>query len=288
MTTYGISEGRYINAGKNLRLHYVECGTGVPVIFIHGSGPGASGKSNFAANMLSFAAAGFRAIAPDLFGYGFSSKPTDRNYNLAFQISGLKALVDGLGLSSVVLVGNSLGGAVAMHFTMEYPDLVSRLVLLAPGGLASKARYLRMPGIRSMLWAQLGPGGPNAAKLRKVFNRQLYDPSGISDALIEERLAVARTQPRQVYKTLKIDNLVPRLHEIGCPTLAFWGSHDQFCPIETAQHLVREIPDCRVIMISRCGHWAQVEHPDLFNRECQRFLKEGSMLQQPRLVEAVS
>lgn len=288
MTTIAISEGRYVDAGNNLRLHYVECGKGAPVIFLHGSGPGASGKSNFAENMRSFAAAGFRAIAIDLFGFGYSSKPTDRVYDLTFQISGVKALVDKLGLSKVDLVGNSMGGAVAMGFTLEYPDLVSRLVLLAPGGLGSKMTYLRMPGIRSMMWAQLGPGGPNAAKLRKVFNRQLYDTSGISDALIKERLAVARTQPRQVYKTLRIDNLVPRLHEIRCPTLVFWGSHDQFCPIETAQLLVRAIADCKAILVSRCGHWVQVEHADLFNRECQSFLKEGAMLHQPRLVEAVS
>jgi len=266
------SEG-YAGSDPNLRNFYVSQGTGMPTIFIHGSAPGASAASNFRGNLPDFAEAGFRAVGIDLFGYGKSSKPEDRNYNLDFQIGGLKTLVDTLGGGPVNLVGNSLGGAVAMRFTLEYPALVAKLVLLAPGGLGTKLRYLRMPGIRAMMWSQLGPGGQSAEKLRGVFNLQLFDKGILTDALIEERLAVAKTQPRRVFTTLKIDNLLPRLAEIRCPTLAFWGVHDNFCPVETAPLLAQGIPDCRVILLSRCGHWAQVEHQNLFNREAIRFLK---------------
>lgn len=272
MTTLTLSESRYVDASDGLRLHYLECGSGPAVIFLHGSGPGASGQSNFEANMLAFAHAGYRAIALDLFGYGLSSKPTNRRYNTAFQVSGLKALVTKLGLRKVNLVGNSMGGAVTLRFAIDYPDLVDKLILMAPGGLGGKLRYARMPGIRAMMWTMLGPGGPTWNKLKGVFNKQVYDTSQISDALISERLAVAKTQPRQVYATLDIDNLIPRLGGISCPTLVFWGVHDKFCPVETASLLADGIKDCRVILVGRCGHWVQVEHPGVFNGESLRFL----------------
>ncbi len=264
----------YAEAGNGLRVYYVTQGAGTPVIFVHGSAPGATAVSNFRDNMPVFAAAGYRAVGIDLFGYGKSSKPEDRDYTLELQITALKAVVDALGSDRVILVGNSLGGAVSMRFTLEYPDKVEKLVLLAPGGLGSKFRYLRMPGIRSMMWSLLGPGGPTADKLRRTFLLQFYDKSLLSDALVQERLAVAKTQPRQVLAKLKIANLLPRLHEIKCPVMAFWGVDDNFCPVETAPLLARGIPNCRVLLLARCGHWAQVEHRDRFNQEALRFLNE--------------
>lgn len=276
MTEPTLSESRFIDAGSGLRLHYLECGNGPAVVFVHGSGPGASGQSNFEDNMLAFARAGYRAIALDLFGYGLSSKPDDRRYNLDFHVSALKALVQGLRLSRLSLVGNSLGGAVSLRFAMENPLLMDKLILLAPGGIGSRMLYLRMPGIRAMMWSMLGPGGPTWQKLKKVFNRQLFDPSSIPDALVDDRLAVARTQPRQVFKTLKVDNLTPRLGDVKCPTLGFWGVDDQFCPVETAQIVAGGVPSCRVILLGRCGHWAHVEHAELFNHESLRFLRGDS------------
>lgn len=277
---------RFIEIGDGLSLHYAECGEGPAVIFVHGSGPGASGHSNFADNMRVFARAGFRAIAIDLLGYGDSSKPTDKPYTLDLHVPALKKFVDALKLGRISLVGNSLGGAVSMRFAMDYPELMDRLILLAPGGLAPKLRYLRMPGIRAMMWSQLGPGGPTLKKLQGVFDKQLYDPSQLSKALVEQRYHVALTQPRHVFKTLKVGNLVPRLSEIRCPTLAFWGTDDKFCPVETAIPLTQGIANCRTILIARCGHWAQVEYPELFNREAIRFLS-GDAVHSEASVETV-
>jgi 4,5:9,10-diseco-3-hydroxy-5,9,17-trioxoandrosta-1(10),2-diene-4-oate hydrolase len=277
---------RFVEIGDGLSLHYAECGEGPPVIFVHGSGPGASGHSNFADNMRAFARAGFRAIAVDLLGYGDSSKPTDKNYTLDLHVPALKQFVDKLKLSRVSLVGNSLGGAVSMRFAMDYPEFMDRLVLLAPGGLAPRLRYLRMPGIQAMMWSQLGPGGPTFKKLQGVFDKQLFDPSQLSRELVEQRFHVALTQPRQVYKTLKVDNLVSRLGEIHCPTLVFWGTDDKFCPVDTAIPLTQGVADCRTILIARCGHWAQVEHPRLFNREAISFLS-GDAVKGESAVEAL-
>lgn len=264
--------GGHVDVEPGLRVRYVEIGQGEPVIFIHGSAPGASAWSNFKGNMTAFADAGFRAIGLDLVGYGESDKPRDRRYTLDFHVSAVRALVAGLGLGRVDIVGNSLGGAVAMRYAMDAPEVVRKLVLLAPGGLGNRLRYLRMSGIRSMMWALLGPGGPTAEKLRRTFALQVFDPRLITEELIAERLAVAKTQPREVLKTLRVDDLRPRLADVRCETLVFWGVVDNFCPVETAPLLARGVAKSRVILLSRCGHWAQVEHASFFNREAIRFL----------------
>ncbi len=261
-----------IDVEPGLRVRYVELGQGQPTIFIHGSAPGASAWSNFKGNMPEFAAAGHRAIGLDLIGYGQSSKPRDRKYTLAFHVSAVRALVKQLNLDPVNIVGNSLGGAVAMRFALEEPERVRKLVLLAPGGLGPKLRYLRMSGIRSMMWALLGPGGVTKEKLARTFRLQVFDQGLITDELLEERLAVAKTQPREVLSTLDIGNLLPRLGEITQPVLALWGVHDNFCPVDTAPLLARGVPNCRILLLSQCGHWAQVEHRMAFNEEAIRFL----------------
>jgi len=118
----------------------------------------------------------------------------------------------------------------------------------------------------------LGPGGVSKEKLARTFSLQVFDQSLITDVLLEERLRIAKTQPKQVLSTLDIGNLLPRLPEIKQPVLAVWGVHDNFCPVETAPLLAQGVPDCRVLALSRCGHWAQVEHRATFNEEALRFL----------------
>ncbi len=79
-----VPEGKYVEIGDGLRVHYHEAGTGPVVLFLHGSGPGASGWSNFRHNYPAFAEAGFRAIVPDTLGYGYSSKPDGIDYTTRF------------------------------------------------------------------------------------------------------------------------------------------------------------------------------------------------------------
>ena len=136
---FSIPEGHYVDiapvAGATQRIHYHEQGQGEVVIFLHGAGGGASGYSNFKGNYPEFAKAGYRTIVPDLLGYGLSSKPDIAQYDLDFFVAGVKGMVDTLGLKNITLLGNSLGGAVALGYALAYPDEVSRLILMAPGGV---------------------------------------------------------------------------------------------------------------------------------------------------------
>ena len=275
---FSIPEGHYVDiapvAGATQRIHYHEQGQGEVVIFLHGAGGGASGYSNFKGNYPEFAKAGYRTIVPDLLGYGLSSKPDIAQYDLDFFVAGVKGMVDALGLKNITLLGNSLGGAVALGYALAYPDEVSRLILMAPGGVEDLDTYLAMPGIANMFQIyQSGKSGAEA--MRAVMTMQLFDPSLLTDEIINERAPIAATQTQAARSVLKVPNLTDRLHELKCPVFGFWGVNDHFNPVGGATKLLDNCPQARMVLVNRCGHWVQVEHRDMFNRSCIDFLQKG-------------
>lgn len=265
-----------VGHGWHLQVHdYAAPSPAPPLVFLHGSGPGASGVSNFHANALALQAAGHRCLLVDSLGYGGSDKPTDVPYSLETMSTAMVGLLDALELPTVTLVGNSQGGAIAIRIALDHPDRVASMILMAPGGLEERETYMQMRGIRSMLRCIYGPEGITAAGMRKVFEKQLFDSTLVTDQLVEDRTAVALTQPRHVFETMKVDNQAGRLSELRCPVLGLWGVDDLFCPVSGAMTLATQVPDCRVTLFSRCGHWVMVEHADTFNRLCIDFLARG-------------
>ncbi len=274
-------QGHFVTLNDGLRLHYLEleagleAGQGEPVVFIHGSGPGASGHSNFKQNYPQFAAAGHRVIVPDLPGYGASDKP-ETIYSLDFFVTALTGLLDALDIQRCVLVGNSLGGAIAIKLALDQPARVSKLVLMAPGGLMEKEQYyLQMEGIQKMGAAFAAGELNDATGMRRLLGLQLFDPSLIGDETVDERVVVVRQQPRCVLSSMQVPNLASRLGELQCPILGFWGINDKFCPSSGAQTMLEACRNIRFVMLSECGHWVMVEHRELFNRQCLDFLAEA-------------
>lgn len=251
-------------------------GDGPAVIFIHGSGPGASGASNFRNNAQTFADAGYRVILPDLIGYGQSSKP-ETDYPLELFTQTLLDALKQHGVTSGTLVGNSLGGGIALQIALDHPEFtIDKLILMAPGCVAEQASYFTMPGIAKM---RSGFGSPdfNIEEQRRLISNLMHPSSlhHVTDALVEERFAVARTQPKDVLARVKTPDLGPRLGEVKQPIFVLWGLNDEFCPESHARLFLDACPDVRSLTFAQTGHWVQVERAAEFNRYSLDFLKNG-------------
>ena len=265
--------GKQLQLASGYGLHYLESGSGFPVVFVHGSGPGASAYSNFKLNAQVLARAGYRVLLPDMIGFGYSSKPVGIDYTLDLFCSGLYDFLDVLGIQRCALIGNSLGGAISIKTAIDRPELVTKLVLMAPGGIESREAYFAMPGMQRMVSAFVGEGLDRAG-LRRILELLVVDPGLVTDELVEERFNVLQTQPKEVLARMRIPDMTADLGKIRCPVLGFWGVDDQLMPVSGYEKILRACPNSRFVMLARCGHWAMVEHADEFNRYVLAFLNQ--------------
>ena len=273
-----LPEGHYADCANGRRIHYLDEGpaTGEVVVYLHGSGPGASGYSNFKGNYPSLVAAGYRCIIPDLIGYGFSDKPTDVDHPLSFFVECIRQTLECAGVDRCTVIGNSLGGAVALGLALDDPQRVEKLVLMAPGGLSEMPEYQAMPGMQKV-FKVFGSGEPVTPEVMKdLFATGLmHDPKFATDELVAERMQIMQIMNGHVMATMSVPVLTGRLQEIQCPVLAFWGLDEKMMPENGIMALARNIPHLRLILVSECGHWVMVEHEDMFNRACLDFISHG-------------
>ncbi len=271
---------QFLTTPRGLSLHYTDHPADGPergtVVFIHGSGPGASGWSNFKNNIAAFQADGHRCVVYDQWGYGKTDKPTDIDYTLEFFVEGLLAVLDTLQLDRVTLVGNSLGGAVALGTALEHADRVSNLVLMAPGGIENKAAYFAMEGIQTMVKHPMGSPEFTRDVLANLLTLLVFDPEVIDEELIGERWATLQGQNAHVLATMAIPDLSHDLARLTQPVLVFWGTEDKFCPPEGVWKILSSADRVQAEVLNRCGHWVMAEYPQLFNRRCLDFLGAGS------------
>ncbi len=271
-----LPQGSYAQCANGYRMHYIDEGSGEAVVFLHGSGPGASGHSNFKGNYPHLVDAGYRCLVPDLVGYGFSDKPDDVDHPLSFFVECVKQTLDCAGVDCCTLVGNSLGGAIALGLTLEYPDLVEKLILMAPGGLSELPEYQAMPGMQK-IFQVFGSDVPITPEVMKdLFSTSLmHDPAYATDELVAERLQIMQIMNGHVMATMQVPVLTERLKEISCPVLGFWGMDERMMPENGIMALAKNVQSLRLVLVTQCGHWVMVEHEDMFNRTCLDFLNNG-------------
>lgn len=269
MTSEISSKTHRVSGGHDIVV--AEMGAGPAVVFIHGSGPGASGRSNFRQNAPAFAQGGYRVILPDLIGYGASSKPEGSDYTLQLFTDTLYEALIAHGIEKATLVGNSLGGGIAIQMALDHPEFIDRLILMAPGCIEEREEYFKMPGIAGMVSSFGGPDF-NENEQRRLITNLVHDPVHVTDELVQERFAVARTQPKDVIVRMRTPNLRPRLGELKMPILVFWGFAEKFMPLTGINYFLESCDDARVVTFNKVGHWVQVERAEEFNRLSLAFL----------------
>jgi 4,5:9,10-diseco-3-hydroxy-5,9,17-trioxoandrosta-1(10),2-diene-4-oate hydrolase len=276
-----------------MRLHYHEAGPGegaaaqdgarLPVVLLHGGGPGASGWSNFGRNLPVFAQH-FRTLLVDQPGFGQSDRlPVTGNY-FTFAADALAGLLKTLGLDRVQLVGNSLGGGTAVRFALNYPDRAGRLVLMAPGGLGLNV-FAPDPteGVRRLAEFP-APPGPSREKMAAFLRTLVHDQRLVTDELIDERFAAGR-DPGALAALASLgasffdpataeDGMLWRdAHRLRQRVLLIWGREDRVNPLDGALAALKLIRRAQLHVFGGCGHWAQLEKFDEFNRLVISFLE---------------
>ncbi|MGE3747822.1 MAG: alpha/beta fold hydrolase [Sphingomonadaceae bacterium] len=277
MTEPAFPIGKFVTVwNDSYRLHYHEEGTPndkPSLLFLHGSGPGASGYSNFRNNYPVMAKAGYHVVVVDYLGFGHSDKPRDFDYSTENQVSMLHELVQKLGIRKVVPVGNSLGGFYGHAYALTYPDDVPKIISMAPGGVHEESTRPSSPGLAAMREA-VGAQNFNAENFRELLKLIVRDEKHLTDQVISERLPIAQTQPIEVYTRAIHRPIWERLHEIKVPVFAFWGFHDQFLSYKHGFIMLEKMEHCRLVISNRAGHWFMIEEKELFNDSCLSFLAE--------------
>lgn len=274
----GVPEGKYADLANGYRIHYLDQGAAdAPVVvFLHGSGSGASGHSNFKGNYPELVEQGYRVIVLDHLGYGYSDKPDDAQYHIDLFVECVHQTLQCAGVERYTLIGNSLGGAIALRYALDYPANVEKLVLMAPGGIEDQPSYFTMPGMAMMkeVFTSTEPVTPE--KMRAFFETAfVVDSSCLDDQLVQERWASMQTQNPQVVKTMVVPNMEDDLDKLQCPVLAFWGMDENMMPETGIMKLAKKCRKVRMVLVSECGHWVQLEHRDMFNRTTVDFLNNG-------------
>lgn len=264
--------------GLDMQIHYHDAGNGEAVVMLHGGGPGAGGWSNYSRNIGPFVDAGYRVLLIDCPGFNKSDPFVPDEPRDIPNAKAIKGLLDVLDIRQAHLIGNSMGGASALRFALDYPERLGRLILMGPGGCGPS---LMVPqpteGIKhlSNLFAN-----PSIEGLRRMTDVFVYDRAAVTEDLIQGRYDAMMRDGGVHLKNWVVSrpkaahpDLSPRFPEIKAKTLCIWGRDDRFLPLDNGLRLVFGIPDAQLHVFSKCGHWAQWEKADEFNRLVIDFLK---------------
>ena len=265
---------RYVSL-LGTRIRYIDAGRGTPVIFIHGFG---ASIYAWRQNLAPAESAGFRVLAFDNRGFGSSGKPA-HGYTNADYVALLGAFMDSLQLSDAVLIGHSMGGAIAAEFAIAYPKRVRGLVLIDAAGMGVRQPFLvRMAG-----WPGIG-GLVSKFRSRWITGRILKstyaDPRKVRPQDVDQYYApVAEPDFGRalagVLREFRFATLSGRLAGIDAPTLVLWGRQDRWIPPNIGMTFASELPRVAFISVPHAGHALPEEAPDEVNRLVAAFLKDG-------------
>lgn len=253
---------------------YLDGGAGEPILLIHGSGPGVSARANWQGLYSSPLAERFRLLAPDVVGFGNTRTPEGTALDHEARVHHLLAFLDAMGVDRVSMLGNSMGGALALALAVRRPERVRRMVLMGSVGVS----FSLTPALDEV-WGYT----PSAEHMRAIMRLFAHDQGLINDELVQlrlaaslvpgvqERYAEAFAAPRQRHiEAMALSD--DELSQVSVPTLLLHGLHDRVIPVEqTSLRLVRLLPNADLKVYGRCGHWTQIERAADFSRDVAEF-----------------
>jgi len=254
-----------------VRLHYQEAGdpNAPPMILVHGF---AASNLVWSKVFLEFAAAGYRVIAPDLPGYGYSGKPRHLDYTIASQSEMVVGFLKRLDIDRAVLLGSSYGAAVAATIALDHPTLVEKLIMVGAVNNNKPTRYLLMRLFGSPIIGDiLSPLLVGSRWLLRLRMKRVYDRHSW---VLDERRVDARHLPlrtrgahRAIIRTVRrwdAERVSREAHLLTQPTLLLWGDSDREVPLADGKRLHEAIPGSRLLVFRECGHLPHEEYPAQF------------------------
>lgn len=280
---------------RRIRIHghevgYRTAGSGPAVLLVHGM----AGSSRTWEPLMARLCDRYTLIAPDLLGHGESAKP-EGDYSLGAFASGLRDLMQALGVERATIVGQSLGGGVAMQLCYQHPELCERLVLIGSGGLGREVswvlRALALPGTEYLtplafpfflrergddlgtLLRRFGWHAPHAVEMWRAYTSLAEAASRRAFFRTLRAVVDAGGQSVSAHDRLYLTN--------GLPTLIVWGEQDSVIPVAHAYAAYRAMPGSRLEIFEDAGHFLHVEEPDRFARSLCEFV-DSTEARRPR------
>jgi pimeloyl-ACP methyl ester carboxylesterase len=272
-TVAGIAfEPKTIDA-RGIETSYLEAGSGETVLMLHGSGPGVSALANWQHNIPTLAQR-FHVLAPDIVGFGTTERPEDIVYSLRTWTDHVWAFMDARGIEKARVIGNSLGGRIALQMATDQPDRIAKMVLMgAPGVGMTPSEGL----------AALRAYEPSHDAMRELLrNYFAVDPAMITDDLVKIRYEASIADGAyEAYRAMFFD---PRhagtelgiteneVRAIATPTLLIHGREDKVVPLQVSVTMLGLLPNADLHVFSACGHWTQIERADEFSAVVSDYL----------------
>jgi len=250
------------------KVHYVDAGTGSPVILLHGL----ADDIGVWESVMPALAAKHRVIALDQIGFGRSDKPL-LDYRVATFVDFLDRFLDELKIDHASLVGNSLGGWIAADFALAHPERIDRLVLCDAAGYAALGKNMNARTLSALRLA-------SRDDIRYLGPLTFHDKRFYEDVDLAFKQRVTAGDGYTINQVLDSmmrneDVLDGRLGAIHKPTLIVWGRDDKLIPLSFAERFHKEIANSQLRIIDNCGHMPHVECPDEFTRIVLEFLGDS-------------
>ncbi len=273
----GIDSARQYADVLDIRTAYYRKGKGPTIVLLHGSSPGACSELNWFRVFDALAAQGYDVVAFDQPGFGHSEAPTD--HSIEFRYRHAAAFLDSQGIDTAVLVGNSMGGLIAVLLEQRLPRRQLRV-----DGLVLVAQFPHFPMREEVLAkqqahrARLGSVVPTFEGVQKLCQNTFFDAKLVSEEIVRLRLSMlaggnwsaaqARAAMEDVFDAGSIRSVV------DVRTLIIWGQNDRSLPREIGIQALEHFSHADLLLLPRCGHWPQTECTTAFLHAMRGFLSE--------------